>query len=426
MSNVALLSQVYRGKWFINPAFAISQGPVLAALMNGQTVMEPFSDRTEEDACNYAYAIKPGAANVGPYSLKYRSDDIPPNSIAIIRLQGALMKNDYCGDPGMQTIGNYIKQADKHENITKIILHVDSPGGTVDGTEDLANIIKGIETPIEALVDGMACSAGIWISSACDKLWAMNDFAEVGSVGVLLSFADVQPYYEKMGVKFHTITASTSPDKRKQFNELLAGNYENYIKEVLNPLDERFMETIRQNRPGVKEEHLSGKVFFAKDVIGSFVDGIKTLDQLINESISGSVSGAASAINNQNYKSMEELTALAAVFATAELELEVDADGGLYLNTEQLEAFNATLEQSDSVTLATERDSALAAQQTAESELATANERITALEQELEKKPGAESASATPSTDKKKTSAGASDEFETLANAGELYKSIKQ
>ena len=67
MSNVALLSQVYRGKWFINPAFAISQGPVLAALMNGQTVMEPFSDRTEEDACNYAYAIKPGAANVGPF-----------------------------------------------------------------------------------------------------------------------------------------------------------------------------------------------------------------------------------------------------------------------------------------------------------------------------------------------------------------------
>jgi len=428
MSNFVLLSQIFRGKWFIEPNFALSQGPILAGLINGQTAVEPYDESTEQKACNYAYSLKPGADAIGTFSLKYRSNEIPEGSIAIIRLNGSLMKADNCGDPGMATVGRYIKQADKHPNISKIILHIDSPGGTVDGTENLADIVKSTETPIEGYVDGMACSAAAWILSACDKAWASNDFNELGSIGILLSFTDVQGYYEKMGVKFHTITASTSPDKVKWFQDLKEGKYENYIKEVLDPIDERFMETIKRNLPGVKDEHLTGKVFFAKDVIGVFVDGIKTLDQIISESISSSNSGTASA-NNQNLKSMEKLTALVALLAVANLQLTADNDGGLYLNAEELEALNTAIEDAgnvDAEALTAERDNAMAAQQTAESNLSAANERITELEAQLDEKPGAESATAKKATDATKTSKSEDDEFAVIANASDLYQSIKQ
>ncbi len=425
MSNFVLLSQIFRGKWLIEPNFAFSQGPLLAGLINGQTAMEPYSETLEDEAVQYAYAIKPGAANVGPYSLKHRAGEIPEGSVAVINLSGPLMKADNCGEPGMATIGNYIKQADNHPNIEKIVLVVDSPGGTVDGTEALANIVKATKTPIQGLVDGMACSAAAWIISACDEVFATNDFDEVGSIGVLLSFADVQGAMEKQGVKFHTIVASTSPDKVKWFEDLRAGKYENYIKEVLNPIDQRFMETIKHNLPNVKEEHLTGKVYFAKDVIGVFVDDIKTLDQILSESIGKAPSGNAAVINNQNHKSMKKLTFLVALFASANLQLEADADGGLFLNAEQLEQVNAALQASDVNQLTTERDNALTAQRTAEGDLAAANARIAELETQLDKKPGATTATAVRATDAVVVSEPENNEFVMMASASDLYKSIK-
>ena len=84
-----------------------------------------------------------------------------------------------------------------------------------------------------------------------------------------------------MGVKFHTITASTSPEKVKMWEDLRAGKYENYIKEILDPLDQKFMNTIRENCPNVEDKHLSGKTFFARDVMGVFVDSIGTLEDAI-------------------------------------------------------------------------------------------------------------------------------------------------
>src|SRR5665811_396008 len=120
------------------------------------------------------------------------------NSVAVISLDGALMKADqYCGASGMASIGETIKQADNHHNIKGIVLHVDSPGGTVDGTEALSSIIKNTSKPILTFVDGLMASAALWIGSSSDETMASTDTDEIGSVGVLMSFMDIQGYYEK-------------------------------------------------------------------------------------------------------------------------------------------------------------------------------------------------------------------------------------
>ena len=94
------------------------------------------------------------------------------------------MKNDqYCGPAGMATIGNYIKTADKSEKIDAIILHIDSPGGTVDGTSDLAEIVKNTSKPILAFADGMMGSAAMWIGSATKEIIAANNKTQAGSIG---------------------------------------------------------------------------------------------------------------------------------------------------------------------------------------------------------------------------------------------------
>ncbi len=419
MNNFSLSSAIFRGKWYVEPLFAISQGPILHGLLvNNNLVATSSYENKELQACAVAYAQASGSS-VGTYSLRYRADEIPENSTAIINLKGALMKYDTLCSEGTASIGKYIKQADAHPNISKIILVIDSPGGTVDGTEALANIIKETKTLIYALIDGMMCSAALWIGSACDKIYSTNAMNEIGSVGVLLSFQDVKPMYESKGIKFHTITADTSPDKVKWFEELCAGNYETYRKEVLNPLDELFMQTVRENRPNVEDKHLTGKVFFAKDVMGVFVDEIATLDELLEQSVTNDHEGTNI---NSNNNSMENLPLLAALFATANLaDISLDADGDVTLNAEQMEAINTALEsyQGDTSAIEAERDAALTAQQEAEGNLATANARIA----ELEEKPGAQSASASTKTDGRTT---LSEEQKTIKSAKELLSEYKQ
>lgn len=277
MNSTKLLSAVLRGKWLIDPVFAMSQGAVIANIINPATIL----NGTEVKKIS-AYAISPKAINGTQYSYRDGFSNAPKNSVAVIRISGVLMKDDQnCGPIGMETIGKIIKEADSNPNIDGIVLQIDSPGGTVDGTETLGNIVRNAQKPVVTFVDGQMCSAALWIGSSADEVIASTDTDEVGSVGVMVQFADMQPFFEKQGVAFHTIKASTSIDKVKTWEDLRAGKYDDYIKEILDPLDEKFMNTIRANCPNVKDNYITGKVFFARDVMGVYVNSIGTIDNAI-------------------------------------------------------------------------------------------------------------------------------------------------
>lgn len=277
MNSIRLISAVLRGKWLIDPIFAMSQGTLIANIINS-SVTSNIGDNKKMTA----YAVASKAITGIQYSYRDGFNSAPKNSVAVIRISGTLMKEDQqCGPIGMEQIGKMIKEADNHQNIDAIVLHIDSPGGTVDGTEVLANIVRKAIKPVVTFVDGLMCSAALWIGSSADEVIASTDTDEIGSVGVLVQFVDMQPYWEKQGIKFHVVTASTSSEKVKMWAELRAGKYDSYIKDILDPLDEKFMNTIRANCPNVEAKHLTGKVFFARDVMGVFVNSIGTIEDAI-------------------------------------------------------------------------------------------------------------------------------------------------
>ena len=364
MQSIRLISSILRGKWLVEPNFALSQGSLIASILNNNI-------QTEQQDAGKLSAFAVSASDIS--GVKYSWIDgfglAPKNAIAVVSVKGPLMKADqFCGPLGMETIGSIIKEADNHKNIDGIVLHVDSPGGTVDGTEMLANIVKNTRKPIVTYVDGLMASAALWIGSSADEVIASTDTDEVGSVGVLMSFADVQGYWEKKGVKFHTITASTSAEKVKMWEDLRSGKYEAYIKEVLDPLDEKFMNIIKENRQGVEEKHLTGKVFFARDVMGVFVDSIGSLEDAIQRAseLAGDENEESTNLNNNN--SMEQFAHVNAALGVDALE---SADDAVSLNADQMQAIEAALGNADQV--AAERDTAVSEKETAVAELGTAN-----------------------------------------------------
>ena len=260
----------------IEPESAMALMPAVAAFLKGGSVPGELlgDDRTETFA-----ALK----GVVSYNYETGFSKAQKGDVAIVSAIGPMMKYDtFCGPIGMNTISNRLLEAEENPNIAGIVLLIDSPGGTVDGTTALGNRIASLSKPVVAYVDGMAASAGLWIAISADEVIASTDVDILGSVGVASNFANTRPVLEKMGVEFHDLVADQSFDKNRNVNSVLKGDYEAYKLEVLNPLAEKFQQHVRDNRPGATEKHLTGKTYFAKDVMGVFVDQIGTLEMAVS------------------------------------------------------------------------------------------------------------------------------------------------
>lgn len=318
-NKFAFLSNILHRPWAINNEYALNSGFYVASLLY------PGTDVIQEEE---PVKNKPHAISIIEDSLKYPDgyDDAPSGSIALIPIRGVLMKHDqFCGPAGMQTIGKRIQDADKHSNISSIILLFDTPGGSVDGIKTLSDIIKNTQKPITAFVDGSCFSGGMWLASHCDKIIASTDIDELGSIGVMTSFIDVKPAWERLGVKFHEIYSNLSKDKNKLFREMQNGEYENYKTDKLDPLALEFRNVIKQNRPGVTDDQLTGKTYFAKDLIGSLIDQIASFEEAVKISFNLS--------ENTNIKiknrMMNNLNNLAAIAGVESFEVQ---DGGIFVS----------------------------------------------------------------------------------------------
>jgi len=335
----------------------------------------------------YASIIGSSVHGLLEQAVTYKStwQDLPTvkqdyEDIQIVHVKGELLKNDTSsGKMGMRTIGELIRAAEINDNLKGSILLIDSPGGTVDGTMELVQVIAKAQKPIVSFVDGMAASAGYWIAAATNNIICGNDFAKVGSIGVMLSFADVQPYYEAQGVKFHRINATQSTDKNKVFEELLKGNYDEYRNSDLNPLADEFIRSVNSFR-NLSKEQITGKTFFAKDVLGTMVDSIGTLDDCANFIYQNSKN------KNTMFKQKTQVVVVGADNSATPTFTEAD-----FLSIQaQLEEAKIKL-----TSLEEENRKILAVKSEIEKQLSTAKEEI----EELKKIDGAQSATIVKTTD---------------------------
>ena len=312
--------------------------------------------------------------------------------------------SQFCGPRGSMAIEEDIKKADENSKISSIILMIDSPGGTVDYTDVLAETVAETETPVIAFINGLAASAAYWIASGADEIIMNSELAEVGSIGTMVYFADLQPYFEEMKIKFHEFYASDSTEKNALFNEVLEGKYENYIKEVLDPINKRFQEAVKENRPSVNSEDVKGKVYFAQeaikrglaDSIGSFEFALERADELGSQH-------SKNIVNNQIKSDMKIKNAWKGILSFLGLEASAKEEDNPVLTEENIEALNKGLEEQGKVI---EEASALFGEEAKEEDFdLTAAikgvQEIAAKVPDLEKKLKARPGAATPEVDAK-------------------------
>lgn len=372
MKYSSILSDVLKGSWHVHGPVAESLLPLVASLVNGNEV-------------EYEHKMK-GASPLSAIVLSsgFGSSVEKSTKIAIIPLKDMIVKNDmFCGPVGTKTVAQWIKDADKDPEIGSIILDIDSPGGETSATQYISEVISKTNKPVIAYVgDGMAASAAYWIASHCKEIYASYPTDMIGSIGTYIKLADFKGKLEKDGIKIHEVYATKSTDKNNEFRELLDNGNDTLMREnLLDPLNEAFINAVRSQRPGINEEVFSGKCYFSEDAMKmGLIDGIKSFDEVLQRAAELSQEH-----ENQNTNSNTNHMKIKAAWTAFMTFLGVKE--GDVMSEEQAEKVNAEL--ATHLEVKAQLDAATQAKTKAESDLATANAKIKELE---EKDPGSKSA----------------------------------
>src|SRR3954465_13644039 len=119
-----------------------------------------------------------------------------------------------------------------------VIVHVDSPGGTTAGSEQLHESLRrgAAAKPLVVVVDGLAASGGYIAAMSSDHIVAQGT-SLVGSIGVLFQYPNVSDLLKTIGVKVEEIKSSplkaapngfepTSPEARAAIEALVKDSYD--------------------------------------------------------------------------------------------------------------------------------------------------------------------------------------------------------
>jgi protease IV len=162
-----------------------------------------------------------------------------------------------------------------------VIVHINSPGGTTAGSEQLYDALVRLKAkkPLVVVVEGLAASGGYIAAIASDHIIAQQS-SLVGSIGVLFQFPNVSELLKTVGVKVEEVKSSplkaapngfepTSPEARAALEMLVKDSYawfRDLVKERRH-MDDDALQTVAD-----------GRVFTGHQAVG-----LKLIDELGDE-----------------------------------------------------------------------------------------------------------------------------------------------
>ena len=219
-------------------------------------------------------------------------DDAPPGpkryeangrSVAVIPISGTMMKQRPSGG-GTSTIDvrRQLRQAAADSSISSILLSIDSPGGTVEGTQALANDVTAArhKKPVFGQVEDTGASAAYWAASQTDKLFAAVPTATIGSVGTMLA-AKVSPADADGKSKAEVRVFRSGPLKAAGadgISDAQAADLQRWVDET----QKHFTRAVKLGRrldAAALEKVTQGGVFLAEEAKAlGLIDGVQSIE----------------------------------------------------------------------------------------------------------------------------------------------------
>lgn len=212
-----------------------------------------------------------------------------PDSLAVHYIDGFISHDKNWWYASTEQLLEDIEAAELNEKIIGHLLIINSPGGESYNLENVNKQIRALNKPVISAVKKTMCSAGLYLGVAADKVYCVNRFDVVGSIGTMISYWDCKKAMEQYGWTLVEAYATKSTHKNKINKDVEEGKTDEFIKRFLDPIQEEFEKTVRHCRPKASESadeaHVfNGEIFYAEEAIQfGLIDGVKSMDEIITE-----------------------------------------------------------------------------------------------------------------------------------------------
>jgi signal peptide peptidase SppA len=123
-------------------------------------------------------------------------------------VQRAGMMTEWCGGTSTQQLVSWLRELERDEATTSILIDFDTPGGSVYGVEEAAAEIRRIRAnkPVYGIGNSLCASAGYWLAAQCEEFY-VTPGGEAGSIGVWQAHQDYSKALEEQGIVTKLISA---------------------------------------------------------------------------------------------------------------------------------------------------------------------------------------------------------------------------
>jgi len=303
--NYQLAKEIYGlTPWLVDEQSLPSLMSILSSVRKGNALEIPEIKYNTP----YIFDVKSATEIITAENFAYR--DMPQGDfegVGVINIDGPITKSGGMSSLGMMQLSHIMLRMAQDERIKCFMIAGDSSGGSSAAVELMTDAICEVKKtkPVYGLVTkgGMSASAMYGIHSACNKIFAESEMSIVGSAGTMIQFeGKAANTTDKDGTKNIRLYATKSVNKNKGFEEALNNdNYTVLVSELLDPINENFLSMIVKNRPMLKGTTFdTGETVFAKEAIGTYIDGIASFQQTVKLLMTDYKSNYSSTTKNKN------------------------------------------------------------------------------------------------------------------------------
>jgi protease-4 len=224
------------------------------------------------------------------------------DKIAIVPIEGVI--SSHMGDRGGHTMVDVVKaqlqRADDDNDVKAVILRVDSPGGEVLASDEIARYITQFEQrsgkPVIVSMGSLAASGGYYVSAPCNWIVA-NELTITGSIGVIMHGYNYRGLMDKVGLrpevyksgKFKDMLSGDrtadqiSPEERAMVQKLIDDTYAKF-KQVVADGRKHAQDGNKDVRPLVSNwaDYADGRVLSGKEALAvGLVDEVGNFDDAV-------------------------------------------------------------------------------------------------------------------------------------------------
>lgn len=261
--------------WAIEPSKLLEIQAIYATHLRGEKIdVAAIEARLGRPLANeqQTYSVREGGVAVLPIE-----GVIAPKANLFTRISGGV---------DAKSLQLQLESAMADARVRSIVLAIDSPGGSVFGTPELAAAVRefAAEKPIVAVSDATMASAAYWIGSATNAVYITGPTVQVGSIGVVATHAynprrDGSAVTEITAGRYKRIASDQQP---------LSDEGRAYLQQQVDHIYAVFVEAVSEHR-GVSVDdvltHMAdGRVFIGRQAVeAGLVDGVATLDSIVSQ-----------------------------------------------------------------------------------------------------------------------------------------------